>query len=27
VYRITSLPKFKGAVLDTVIVVEFEKQQ
>ena len=27
VYRVTSLPKFKGAVLDTVIVVEFEKQQ
>ena len=26
VYRITSLPKFKGAVLDTVFVVEFEKQ-
>lgn len=27
VYRITRLPKFKGAVLDTVVVVEFEKQQ
>lgn len=25
VYRVLSLPKYKGALLDTVVVVEFEK--